>query len=136
VLQNDSKNEWIYKACSLSKDTEENDVDRFSFVENLTPEVEAQCATFEKKFKKFLFGGVSVERLESDDDGIHTAERRTLWLVLPDSGSLRLGYLSKLTDADALGRKNRFSDERSETDTLGTDGESILTVDTSLVSSI
>jgi lipid-binding SYLF domain-containing protein len=93
----------------------------FAFLSNITAEEKEQCEVFETKFKNFLYGGVSVQRLlvdENDNESLFDKksplsqqrnerarrrtrkERRTLWLMLPEVGSLRLGFVSKLSDGE------------------------------------
>jgi len=74
----------------------------FSFLSSLTKEEAAECSSFETKFKKFLYGGVTVQRLVPNAaptrNGMTRREKRTLWLMLPEVGSLRLGFVSKTKD--------------------------------------
>jgi hypothetical protein len=62
----------------------------------------ARFAQFETKFKKYLYGGVSVQHLKPNSattrSGMTRREKRTLWLMLPEVGSLRLGFVSKAKD--------------------------------------
>ncbi len=62
----------------------------------------AKFAQFETKFKKFLYCGVSVQHLKPNSaanrSGMTRREKRTLWLMLPEVGSLRLGFVSKIKD--------------------------------------
>ena len=102
VLLKDVRNEWRCDISNVSaKSTSERDVP-FSFMSSINDEDAEELAAFETKFKKFMYGGVSVQKLVTDVDlvnGITRRERRTLWLMLPDIGSLRLGYISKVDDA-------------------------------------
>jgi lipid-binding SYLF domain-containing protein len=73
----------------------------FQFFQSLTEDELESCSEFETCFKKFLYGGVSVQRLLPNAElagGKTRRERRTLWLMLPEVGSLRLGFLSKVND--------------------------------------
>ncbi len=74
----------------------------YSFLSSLNKEEADECAVFETKFKKFLYGGVTVQRLlpnaATTRSGLTRRERRTLWLMLPEVGSLRIGFVSKLKD--------------------------------------
>ena len=68
----------------------------------LDREEAAKFAQFETKFKKFLYCGVSVQHLKPNSavtrSGMTRRETRTLWLMLPEVGSLRLGFVSKIKD--------------------------------------
>ena len=72
---------------------------RHAFLSTLTKKEAAKFALFETKFKKFLYGGVAVQVLlphAAPTRGDMTRrEKRTLWLMLPEVGSLRLGFVSK-----------------------------------------
>ena len=76
----------IFNVCNYRLNREE--ADRF--------------AQFETKFKKFMYGGVTVQHLKPNSaptrDGMTRREKRTLWLMLPEVGSLRLGLVSKVKD--------------------------------------
>lgn len=63
-----------------------------------------EIQVFQDQFEKFLFGGIAVERLilnecDGNKSSVIHREQRTLWLSESDTGmgSLRLGYLSKLS---------------------------------------
>jgi hypothetical protein len=68
----------------------------------LNREESDRFAQFETKFKKFLYGGVTVQHLKPNStptrDGMTRREKRTLWLMLPEVGSLRLGLVSTVKD--------------------------------------
>lgn len=68
----------------------------------LSGEEADRFAQFETKFKKFMYGGVTVQHLKPNSsltrDGMTRREKRTLWLMLPEVGSLRLGLVSKMKD--------------------------------------
>ena len=76
----------VFYVCNYRLNREE--VDRF--------------AQFETKFKKFMYGGVTVQHLKPNSaltrDGLTRREKRTLWLMLPEVGSLRLGLVSRVKD--------------------------------------
>lgn len=59
---------------------------------------------FEAEVKSYIYEGVSVQRIISgaSGKGQYCLERRTLWLMLPEVGSLRLGFLSKETDGSGI----------------------------------
>lgn len=74
----------------------------YSFLTTLNSEEAEEFAVFETKFKKFMYGGVAVQRLLPNApptrSGLTRRERRTLWLMLPEVGSLRLGFVSRKKD--------------------------------------
>jgi hypothetical protein len=107
VLRHDSYHPWNYDSGQ----------DMFSFFARMTEEENNECVAFEAQFKNFMYGGVSVQRLIPDSDGGKTGkERRTLWLMLPEVGSLRLGFVSKLSDGK--GRVRMTTPSRSLQKTL------------------
>lgn len=109
ILRRDSANAWYYNRSTLGGP----DAGYFAFLENMSKEEMDECETFETQFKKFIYGGVSVERLLPDSKGRRTGkERRTLWLMLPEVGSLRLGFVSKLSDGDSATISNKNSTQR------------------------
>ncbi|KAL7553335.1 hypothetical protein ACHAWF_018177 [Thalassiosira exigua] len=72
----------------------------YSFLSSLSREEADRFALFETKFKKFLYGGVTVQHLMPNStpmnrSGMTRRQKRTLWLMLPEIGSLRLGFVSK-----------------------------------------
>lgn len=92
-----------------------------------------------------MYGGVSVQRLIPDREGRlgRTAkERRTLWLMLPEVGSLRLGFVSKLSDGEGTTISNKSSTQRARREDpsriggldgdLGTVGSEEVTLDSAL----
>jgi lipid-binding SYLF domain-containing protein len=110
ILRRDSANGWYYNRSTLKSQMGK---DYFSFLASLTKEETEECETFETHFKKFIYGGVSVQRLLPDPKGRRTGkERRTLWLMLPEVGSLRLGFVSKLSDGDSAMISNKNSTQR------------------------
>mmetsp|Transcript_27117 Transcript_27117/g.42138 ORF Transcript_27117/g.42138 Transcript_27117/m.42138 type:complete len:1271 (+) Transcript_27117:357-4169(+) len=101
MLRKDISNEWRYDRSNFTTRTGSSP---FSFLSSINDEDAEELAGFETKFKKFLYGGVSVQRLVPDAElvnGTTRRERRTLWLMLPEVGSLRLGYISKVDDGAA-----------------------------------
>lgn len=109
LLRKDAMNDWRYNRSTIARKGEilENN-DRtpgyplYSFLSTLNTEEADEFAIFETKFKKFMYGGVTVQRLLPNApptrSGMTRRERRTLWLMLPEVGSLRLGFVSKLKD--------------------------------------
>ena len=160
VLRKDSANAWNYDRSPLTdravhQQHLNNDgssdhspsppsrKDPFSFFSRISAEERRDCETFEAQFKNFMYGGVSVQRLLIDTDGRSGRtgkERRTLWLMLPEVGSLRLGFVSKVSDGEgAVSNKNstlrarrddpsRMSSALDGND-LGTVGSEDLTLD-------
>jgi lipid-binding SYLF domain-containing protein len=127
ILRRDVTNSWVFDRCTLAPDHEtingnghSKQRPAFSFLSSLTTEEKEQCDAFEARFKNFMYGGVSVQRLLIDDPACDSSsigatntgrspfarklktgkERRTLWLMLPEVGSLRLGFVSKLSDGE------------------------------------
>ena len=102
-------NDWRYNRSTIAKKGEilENNertagYPLYSFLSTLNAEEADEFAIFETKFKKFMYGGVTVQRLlpnaPQTQSGMTRREKRTLWLMLPEVGSLRLGFVSKLKD--------------------------------------
>jgi Uncharacterized conserved protein len=104
-LLDDLPNDWVYNASTLNT----NHGKQCEWLSTLSLPESKEMSLFETKFKSFLYGGVSVQRilpLHKDEGGLESLERRTLWLMLPEVGSLRLGYVSK--------RSGDYVDDRSE----------------------
>jgi lipid-binding SYLF domain-containing protein len=148
VLRKDSANAWAYDRSIVvqSNSREESSFPPrlrrpFSFFSDLSSREEEECTAFEAQFKNFLYGGVSVQRLIVDLEGSSDRtgkERRTLWLMLPEIGSLRLGFISKLSDGEGVvsnksstQRARRDDSSRHEVD-IGTVGSEELTLDSTL----
>lgn len=118
MLKNDSINDWRYdRSIAAHKGKIIDDSNKrsksyplFSFHSTLNREDANECAMFETKFKKFLYEGVSVQcllpNLSPTLSGMTRREKRTLWLMLPEVGSLRLGLVSRQkqhrSDASAI----------------------------------
>jgi len=115
MLRKDSMNDWRYDrsvaACNgeivetLSSGGRRSPekLPAFAFLSTLNREEADRFALFETKFKKFLYGGVTVQRLipnVSTRNGLTRREKRTMWLMLPEVGSLRIGFVSKANDGD------------------------------------
>ena len=105
ILRADSANPWHFDRCTLVKNQEHGSSrkDPFRFLSSMTKAEMKDCENFETQFKSFLYGGVSVQRLlpgREGRSGRTARERRTLWLMLPEVGSLRLGFVSKLSDGE------------------------------------
>ena len=112
ILRRDSMNDWRFdrSLCAVKGEIVDSnsDADRrrygdlplYSFLETLDRGGADEFARFETKFKKFLYGGVSVQHLlpHHRSAGMTRREKRTLWLMLPEVGSLRLGVVSKMKD--------------------------------------
>jgi len=110
MLRRDSMNDWRFDRSIAAVNGEVvNSNDRrsvnsplYSFLSTLNREESDKFASFETKFKKFLYGGVAVQHLMPNAaptrSGMTRREKRTLWLMLPEVGSLRLGFVSKVKD--------------------------------------
>eukprot|EP00804_Cyclotella_cryptica_P005778 CCRYP_000091-RA/>CCRYP_000091-RA protein AED:0.05 eAED:0.05 QI:331/1/1/1/0.83/0.71/7/1515/1505 len=109
LLRKDAMNDWRFDRSIVARKGEifENNERNagyplYSFLTTLNAEEADEFAIFETKFKKFLYGGVAVQRLLPNSpptrSGLTRRERRTLWLMLPEVGSLRLGFVSRLKD--------------------------------------
>jgi hypothetical protein len=148
VLRKDSANAWAYDRSITVRSSAREESSfpfrqrrPFSFFSDLSPREEEECTTFEAQFKNFLYGGVSVQRLIVDLEGSSDRtgkERRTLWLMLPEVGSLRLGFVSKLSDGEGA-VSNMSSTQRARRDDscrhdgdIGTVGSEDLTLDSAL----
>lgn len=122
VLRADSANGWLYNHDSLIENVASPPQTKSSrksmrFLDALSPKEAEECEAFETQFKNFLYGGVSVQRLlpgTRSRTGRTAKERRTLWLMLPETGSLCLGFVSKLSDGEGgVGGIQQLSNERS-----------------------
>lgn len=103
ILRKDSPNAWYYDRSTLGENPSSKS-DPFNFLSSMDQKDSEACETFETQFKKFMYGGVSVQRLLPNTEsrsGRTGRERRTLWLMLPEVGSLRLGFVSKLSDGES-----------------------------------
>ena len=71
----------------------------FSFLSSIDNNILAKLSQIKIQFKKFLYGGVSMQWLvpnaKPGSGGWMRREQRTLWLMLPEVGALRLEFLSK-----------------------------------------
>jgi lipid-binding SYLF domain-containing protein len=154
VLRKVSANAWTFDrtiqlnpgASAHSPSSPASPHHPFDFFAILSQREAEECDAFEAQFKNFMYGGVSVQRLLTDTEG-HAdrtgKERRTLWLMLPEIGSLRLGFVSKLSDGEgAVSNKSstlrarrddpsRMSVAGVEAD-VGTVGSEDLTLDSAL----
>jgi lipid-binding SYLF domain-containing protein len=144
ILRRDLANAWHFDRCTLvggsspsHLSSNNNSRDPFSFLSSLTKEEVHEIEAFETQFKNFQYGGVSVQRLLPEREGRtgRTAkERRTLWLMLPEVGSLRLGFVSKLSDGEGaiMMISNKSSTQRAREDDpsriSGLDGNDYATV--------
>jgi len=102
ILRDDVKYEWRCDRPTLAMNrlTENGDsLHKFAFFDNLGKDDAQEFSIFETKFKSFLYGGVSVQRIISIAGAIKSKrERRTLWLMLPEVGSLQLGLVAKSSE--------------------------------------
>jgi lipid-binding SYLF domain-containing protein len=142
VLRRDSPNAWSFDRSTLSKGRKNRNP--FTFLTELSREEAEECALFETEFKKFMYGGVSVQRLVPNSEsrsGKTGKERRTLWLMLPEVGALRLGFVSKLSDNDGTLVSNKSSTQKVKRDhpsdlsvgDVGTVASEEVTLDSGLV---
>lgn len=121
-LRKDSPNPWFFDKSSLAalnNTSKDPSMDPFSFLDNLSKEDSEEASSFELHFKKFMYGGVSVQRLIPNSESRSSKtrkERRTLWLMLPEVGALRLGFVSKLSDGDGP-VSNKSSTRQARRDT-------------------
>jgi hypothetical protein len=123
VLRHDSYHPWNYDSGQ----------DTFSFFARMTEEENNECVAFEAQFKNFMYGGVSVQRLIPDNDGGKTGkERRTLWLMLPEVGSLRLGFVSKLSDGEGQVSNKSSTQRASQNDDAVTVASEDVTLDSAI----
>ncbi|KAL7430579.1 hypothetical protein ACHAXM_002262 [Skeletonema potamos] len=108
MFKNDSMNDWRYDRSIAAHNgkiiddssNRSKSYPLFSFHSTLNREEANECAMFETKFKRFLYEGVTVQylmpNLSPTLSGMTRREKRTLWLMLPEVGSLRLGLVSRL----------------------------------------
>ena len=111
MLRQDSMNDWrfdrsiaAYKGEIIDQSHKKSqNFALYSFPATLNSEESDAFALFETKFKKFLYGGVALQHLmphvAPTRSGLTRREKRTLWLMLPEVGSLRLGFVSKNKDS-------------------------------------
>jgi len=105
ILINDLDNEWRFDRLTFSDNTNDNKhknkpSNLLNYISNLPDDEAEEFTNFETKFKNFLYGGVAVQRivLDSDNKKEVSRQKRTLWLMLPETGALRIGFVSKLSD--------------------------------------
>ena len=102
ILRDDIKYEWRCDRPTLEMNRLHDNGDalrQFAFFDNLGKDDAQEFSIFETKFKSFLYGGVSVQRIIPVSSTIKSSrERRTLWLMLPEVGSLQLGLVAKASD--------------------------------------
>lgn len=134
IMRKDSANSWHYNRSTLGAAgngyISASSRDPFPFLKQMSIDEEEECDSFETQFKKFMYGGVSVQRLLPNSEsasGKTRKERRTLWLMLPEVGALRLGFVSKLSDGEGA-VSNKSSTQRVKRDTgdsslLGWEGD-------------
>ena len=122
ILRNNSSHPWSFQTCTLSHNhTPFCFLSSGSKTMSLSQEELEELETFETQFKAFMYGGVSVQRVIPEGHGSSSSsrlsrtakERRTLWLMLPEVGSLRLGFVSKLSDGEGV-ISNKSSTQRAQ----------------------
>jgi lipid-binding SYLF domain-containing protein len=156
ILRKDSPNSWYFDRNTLGEaaDTSPKRAPSssgkespFTFLSGMGADHVEECTAFETQFKKFMYGGVSVQRLIPNAEsrsGRTRRERRTLWLMLPEVGSLRLGFVSKLSDEEgAVSNKSSTqrirrdeSDSRIMDGDVGTVASEEVTLDSALLEKV
>lgn len=133
MFKNDAMNDWRYdRSIAAHRGEIIDDSNKrsksyplFSFHSTLNREEADECAMFETKFKRFLYEGVTVQylmpNLSPTLSGMTRREKRTLWLMLPEVGSLRLGLVSR--------QKQHRSDASTIVDDATAEGSVAHTVD-------
>lgn len=122
ILRDDIKFEWRCDRPTLAMNRLNENGDalhKFAFFDNLGKDDAQEFSIFETKFKSFLYGGVSVQRIIPFAGASKSKrERRTLWLMLPEVGSLQLGLVAKTSDDShegvAMSQKMIGIDDQSE----------------------
>jgi len=128
LLIEDLSNDWLYASSSLATRSKDSSK-QFEFLSALSNEESKEFSVFETRFKSFLYGGFSVQRIsprQLNGGGVDSLERRTLWLMLPEVGSLRLGYVSKRSDAGSQDDQSDFSETGTNVSDDYTAGESTI----------
>lgn len=97
VLRADLYNNWRYDEDNIFSRKVGDDFIPLYFLTELQDSEIQELKRFESRCKELLYEGVTVQRIASSEAGREndTIERRTLFLMLPEVGSLRLGFLSK-----------------------------------------
>jgi len=101
--------DWNCNQPSPMSSSNKSEIPSLPFFSSLSEVETADCLDFESKIKDFLFGGVSVLRLipgSEDKDGMTRCQRRTLWLMEPPQGTLRIGFISKGVEEGIAPRQN------------------------------
>ena len=136
ILRKDSPYAWYYDRSTLGEVSSPTNKkqDPFNFLSTLVQKDEEACEKFETQFKKFMYGGVSVQRLLPNTEsrsGRTGRERRTLWLMLPEAGSLRLGFVSKLSDGEenVSNKSSTFRARRDDSSKVSTAEGDLVTVE-------
>ena len=123
ILKKKYRKEWRFDDSHISSTSSvKTEGATFSFLSSASDSESEELAAFETKFKKYLYRGVHVRRLIVNNGLNHGGmqrERRTLWLMLPDIGSLRLGYISKVDDTNG-GSPSKPSRNRNSIEDTGT----------------
>jgi len=117
ALRKLSLHSWHYDRSTLRNG--EKNSNPFNFLADLSKDEAEECESFETQFKKFMYGGVSVQRLLPNSEsrsGKTGKERRTLWLMLPEVGALRLGFVSNFSDNDSALVSNKSSTQKAKRD--------------------
>ncbi len=108
ILQDDINTNWKFDTDNIFSKTQDGGLLPLYYLSALSEYELMELSEFESNLKQLMYEGVSVNRivLGAVGRGNETLERRTLWLMLPENGSLRIGFLSKLTDEAEVGIDN------------------------------
>lgn len=118
VLQKDMQQHWKYDSDCFFNTNKDGDSVHVNNLSDLSDYELIEIKQFESEVKSYLYEGTSVQRVipAASGKGQYIMERRTLWLMLPEVGSLRLGYLSKSTDGSGMGEGDNDVYSRSSDD--------------------
>lgn len=127
ILQDDINTNWQFDTDNIFSKTQNGGLLPLYYLSALSEYELMELSQFESKFKQLMYEGVSVNRvvMGAVGRGNETLERRTLWLMLPEIGSLRIGFLSKFTDEAEVDSDNddevesKFSNHERQTKDAG-----------------
>lgn len=96
ILQKDLRKNWQFDTESIFSTYKDGEFVPLHFLSELSDSELKELNQFEAEFKSFMYEGVAIHRVVhcAVGGGNDTIEKRTLWLMLPEIGSLRLGFLS------------------------------------------
>ena len=103
-LQSDLRNNWRFDIDNMFSKNQNGEFMPLYFLSELSYRRSKELSQFESNFKTLMYEGVSVQQVNPGvaGRGNDTLDIRTLWLMLPEVGSLRLGFLSKSTDKSGI----------------------------------